>query len=447
MYVHAPEERLMGVRLDVEAIKKDFPTLRREVYDKPIVYLDSAASSQTPQPVLDAMEDYYDSYRSNTERGVYLIATEATDAYERARARIAAFVDAPPAGTVFTRNTTESINLVAYSWVRRRLGPDDALLTTEMEHHANLVPWIEASREVGFDLRVIPITDDGRIDLDAAEGLLSDGRVVFLAVTQQSNVLGTINDVADLTGRARAANSSCRVLLDGAQYVPHNSASFTQLGCDFLAFSGHKMLGPTGIGVLAAKPELLEEMPPFITGGSMIRDVTLESASWNDVPHKFEAGTMPIAEAIGLAAAVDYLEAIGMEEIRRHEKDLTGYALEALAGMDDITVHGPAEPEARGGTISFVMDGVHAHDVGTIIDREGVCVRVGHHCTKPLMRRLGVAATARASLYVYNDERDVDAFVASLDRVRGYFGPVPEAAVSSPPRGPETDPHGPGGPA
>jgi cysteine desulfurase / selenocysteine lyase len=426
--------------VDVETIRKDFPTLSREVYGKRLVFLDSAASSQTPRSVLDAMAGFYEQCRCNIERGVYLIATEATEAYEGARARLAQFLDAPVEGVVFTRGTTESINLVAYSWVRENLGPDDALLTTEMEHHANFVPWLEARRAVGFDLRVIPVTDDGQLDLDAAEELLADGRVRFLALAHQSNVLGTINDVADYTRRARAANADCRVLVDAAQSVPHLDVSFADLDCDFLAFSGHKMLGPTGIGALLAKPELLEAMPPFLTGGQMIRDVTLEGATWNDIPHKFEAGTMPIAEAIGLGAAVDYLEQIGMDEIRRHEIELTRYAMRALGEVDDITVHGPTDPQARGGTLSFVMDGVHAHDLGTIVDREGICVRVGHHCTKPLMRRLEVSATARASLYIYNDTDDVDALVASFDRVRDYFGPVDRGSIATQEPRWETDP-------
>jgi cysteine desulfurase / selenocysteine lyase len=411
--------------LDAETLRKDFPTLAREVHGgKRLVFLDSAASSQTPRAVLDAMDSYYERCRCNIERGVYLIANEATEAYEEARRKVAAFVGADPRGTVFTRNATEAINLVAYSWVRRRLDPGDALLTTEMEHHANLVPWLEAARDVGFDLRVIPITDAGTLDLDAAEELLADGRVTFLAVTHQSNVLGTIVDVADLARRARAANADCRVLVDAAQSAPHLSLDLADLDVDFLAFSAHKMLGPTGIGALVADPALLEEMPPFNTGGHMIRDVTLEGATWNEVPHKFEAGTMPIAEAIGFGAAVDYLEDLGMEAVREHERALIGYALDAMGELDFVEVHGPPDPARRGGTLSFVVEGVHAHDVGTVVDQDGVCVRVGHHCTKPLMRRLGVTATARASLYVYNDESDIDVLTASLRRVRDFFAPA-----------------------
>ncbi len=420
-------------RFDVQSIRKDFPTLRREVYGKRLVFLDSAASSQTAQPVLDAMADYYEQRRSNIERGVYLISQEATDAYEAARRKVAQFVDAPVEGTVFTRNTTEAINLVAYSWVRRRLGDGDALLATEMEHHANLVPWLETARDVGVELRFIPVTDDGYLDLDAVPALLADGKVKFLAVSHQSNVLATINPVAELARQARSANPGCRVLVDAAQSVPHLPVSFEELGCDFLAFSGHKMLGPTGVGVLVANTDVLDAMPPFLTGGSMIRDVTLEGATWAELPNKFEAGTMPIAEVIGLGAAVDYLTQLGMEQVRRHEIELTAAALDALGGIDGVTVHGPSEPEARGGTLSFLVDGVHAHDVGTIVDQEGVCVRVGHHCAKPLMRRLGVAATARASFYVYNDEDDIAALVKGIDAARRFFAADPRPAASPAP--------------
>ncbi|HEX2028995.1 MAG TPA: SufS family cysteine desulfurase [Nitriliruptorales bacterium] len=432
------------MRLDVQTIKKDFPTLRREVHGRRLVFVDSAASSQTPQPVLDAMADYYEQRRCNVERGVYLIATEATEAYETARRKVAAFVDAPVEGTVFTRNTTEAINLVAYSWVRRRLGEGDALLATEMEHHANLVPWLEAAKERGFELRFVPITDDGRLDLDAVPQLLADGRVRFLAVTHQSNVLSTINPVSELVRQVRAANPDCKVLVDGAQSVPHMPVSFRALDVDFLAFSGHKMLGPTGIGVLVARPELLDAMPPFITGGSMILDVTLEGARWNELPHKFEAGTMPIAEAIGLGAAVDYLEGLGMESVRAHEVELTAAVLAALDTVEGVTVHGPRDVRQRGGAVSFLVDGVHAHDVGTVLDHEGVAVRVGHHCAKPLMRRLGVAATARASFYVYNDEDDIDALVHGIRAAQAFFAAVPERLE---PVTTERDPETVGGPA
>ncbi len=431
-------------RLDVTTIKKDFPTLRREVHGKPLVYLDSAASAQTPESVIDAMNDFYEQRRSNISRGVYLIATEATDQFEQARRKVAGFLGAPVEGTLFTRNTTESINLVAYSWVRRRLRPGDALLATEMEHHANLVPWLEAAKDIGFELRFVPVTDDGYLDLDAVPSLLADGKVRFFAVTHQSNVLGTINPVADLAEQAKAANPDCVVLVDGAQSVPHLPVNFGDLGVDFLAFSGHKMLGPTGVGVLVGKPERLAAMPPFLTGGEMIRDVTLQGATWNDLPYKFEAGTMPIAEAIGLGAAVDYLTALGQEEVRAHELELTGQALHALGEVEGVTVHGPKDPEHRGGAISFLVAGVHAHDLGTVLDHAGVCVRVGHHCAKPLMRRLGVAATARASFYVYNDADDIPGLVHGIEAAKAFFGPVPQALE---PVTVQRDPQTIGGPA
>lgn len=431
-------------RIDVPTVKKDFPTLRREVHGKRLVFLDSAASSQTPQQVLDAMAEYYEQQRSNIERGVYLIASEATERFEAARRKIAAFVDAAVEGTIFTRNTTEAINLVAYTWVRPRLGPGDVLLTTEMEHHANLVPWLEAAAHAGFEIRYLPLTADGYLDLEAFPGCVADGRVRFFALTQMSNVLATLNPVAELARRAKEANPDCKVLVDGAQSVPHLPVSFRQLEVDFLAFSGHKMCGPTGIGVLVGKPELLDAMPPFMSGGSMILDVRLDGATWNELPHKFEAGTMPIAEAIGLGAAVDYLDDLGMDEVRTHEIELTRVALDALSDVDGLVLHGPRKPEDRGGAISFVVDGVHAHDLGTVIDHEGVAVRVGHHCAKPLMRRLGVVATARASFYLYNDEDDIDALVRGIEAAKLYFRRVPEEIE---PLTVDRDPETIGGPA
>ncbi len=420
-------------RFDVQAVKKDFPTLRREVHDgRRLVYLDSAASSQTPRSVIETMDDYYEHHRSNVHRGVYQLATEATDLYERGRNRIAEFVDAPVEGCVFTKNCTEAINLVAYSYVRRRLGPDDVLLTTQMEHHANLVPWQQAAADAGFEIRYLPVTSDGYLDLDAFPAYIEDGRVSFLAVTHMSNVLATVNPVAELARQARDANPSCKVLVDGAQSVPHMPVSFRDMGADFLAFSGHKMLGPTGIGVLAADPELLEEMPPFLSGGEMILDVTLQGATWNEVPHKFEAGTMMIAEGAGLAAAVDYLEDLGMDAVREHEIELTRAALDALGEVEGVTVHGPTVAEDRGGAISFEVDGLHPHDIGTVLDREGVCVRVGHHCAKPLLRCLGVNSTARASFYVYNDENDIGPLVDGIRAAQEFFAvgsrpsPTPE---------------------
>jgi cysteine desulfurase / selenocysteine lyase len=408
--------------LDVQTLRKDFPTLAREVHGgKRLVYLDSAASSQTPVPVLDAMDRYYRWSRSNVHRGVYRLAEEATDLYEGGRSKLAGLVDADPRGVVFTKNATEAMNLVAYSWVRRRLGPDDVVLTTMMEHHANYVPLAYAAKDLGFEIRAIPVDEDGGLDLDVARELVADGRVRFLAMVHVSNVLGTINDVAALTAIVRDANPDCVVLVDGTQAVPQLPVSFRDLDVDFYALTGHKMCGPTGIGALLAKPERLEAMDPFLTGGEMIRDVTLESVTWNEIPARFEAGTPMVAEAAGLGAAVDYLRAIGLDRIRAHEQQLTQLFLDRLLKLEGVSVHGPTDAARRGGAISFAIDGVHPHDVGAMLDSKGVCVRVGHHCAKPLMRHLGVVATARASLYLYNDEDDLAPLVEGIEAARSFF--------------------------
>ncbi len=407
--------------IDVPTFRKEFPTLSRELEGNRLVYLDSAASSQTPNAVLDAMDHYYRWSRSNVHRGVYPLAEEATDLYEGARRKLADFVDADPTGVVFTKNATEACNLVAYSWVRRNLGPGDALLTTVMEHHANHVPFTYAAKECGFEVRNIPLTDDGQLDHDAARELVADGRVRFLAVGHVSNVLGTINDVAGLTTMVRDANPDAVVHVDGTQAVPHLPVSFRDLGVDFYALTGHKMLGPTGIGALVARPERLDAMEPFLSGGDMIRDVTLDGATWNDIPHKFEAGTPMIAEAAGLGAAVDVLSGIGMDTIRAHEVELTGRLLDALASVEGVRVHGPTDLAVRGGAVSFELTGIHPHDVGAMLGSKGVCVRVGHHCTKPLMRCLGLTATTRASVYLYNDADDLEPLVDGLEAARTFF--------------------------
>jgi cysteine desulfurase / selenocysteine lyase len=409
--------------LDVKTLRKDFPTLGQEVHDgRRVVYLDSAASSQTPHRVLDAMDEYYHRLRANVERGVYGISEEATGRFEAARKRLARFVGAPdPDGVVFTKNVTEAINLVAYSWVRRRLGPGDALLTTGMEHHANFVPWLHAAEDAGFELRVAPVGEGFELDLDATRELLADGRVRFLAVTHVSNVLGTINPVSDIVEMARAANPDVVILVDGAQAVPHLAVDVAELGVDFYGLTGHKMCGPTGIGALVADPERLAQMPPFLTGGSMILDVRLDGAVWNDPPHRFEAGTPMIAEAFGIDAACDYLDAIGMDVVRAHERDLVATFVDALTEVEGLTVYGPTDPDRRSGAISFALEGVHPHDLGAMLDRYGVCIRVGHHCAKPLMRWLGVNATARASLYLYNDEDDLGPLLAGIEEARSFF--------------------------
>ena len=409
--------------LDVQTLRKDFPVLGREAGDgRRLVYLDSAASSQTPRSVMDAMNDFYERLRSNVERGVYRISEEATGRYEAARTRVAQFVGAPAVeGVVFTKNVTEAINLVAYSWVRRRLGTGDALLTTAMEHHANFVPWWHAAQDTGFDLRVIPVREDFHLDLDAARRLVADRRVRFLAVGHVSNVLGTINPVAQLVAIAREANPDVVVLVDGAQAVPHVPVDVAALDVDFYGLTGHKMCGPTGIGALVAKPERLEEMPPFLTGGSMILDVALDRVVWNDPPHRFEAGTPMIAEAFGIDAACDYLDTIGMDEVRAHERALVASFVDALSATDGVTVYGPTDPAKRSGAISFAVDGVHPHDLGAMLDQHGVCIRVGHHCAKPLMRWLGVSATARASLYLYNDMDDLAPLLDGIAAARSFF--------------------------
>ena len=402
--------------LDPAVVKKDFPLLT----NLEIVYLDSAASSQKPQVVLDAMQRYYETTHANVHRGVYAIAEEATRLYEEARTKTQRFINARRARElVFTKNATEAINLVAQSWGRRNLKPGDAVLLTEMEHHANLVPWLMLSQEIGFELRYLPITDDGLLVLDDLDTLL-DG-VKLVGVTAMSNVLGTINPVADIAARAHAAGAV--VLADGSQFVPHLPTDVQVLDVDFFAFTGHKMLGPTGIGVLYGREELLEAMPPFLGGGEMIRDVRLDGFEANELPWKFEAGTPPIAEVVGLGAAVDYLTELGIDAVREHEVELTTYALRTLRERhgDEITIHGPLDPQQRGGVLSFSYKGIHPHDISQVLDQTGVCVRAGHHCAKPLMRRLGVGATARASLYVYNDESDVDALSDALSSADELF--------------------------
>lgn len=408
--------------LDVATVRKDFP-----IFDRPdggrLVYLDSAASAQKPQVVLDAMDRCYQTCYANVHRGVYAIAEQATGEYERARAKVARFIGAPSErGVVFTKNTTEAINLVAHSWARSKLRAGEAVLLTEMEHHADLVPWLMLREERGIELRYIPIDDDGVLVLDDLDRLL-DG-VGLVGITAVSNVLGTINPVADITAAAHAAGAV--VLVDAAQWVPHMATDVTELGCDFLAFSSHKMCGPTGIGVLWAREDLLDAMPAFLGGGEMIRDVRLDGWLPNDIPWKFEAGTPPIAEAVGLGAAVDYLQALGIDAVRRHEIELTDYALSTLTQVhgSDITIYGPKESTARGGVIAFNFKDIHPHDVSQVLDQSGVCVRAGHHCAKPLMRRLGIGATARASFYVYNDTSDVDALSESLGAASELFAPA-----------------------
>jgi len=407
--------------LDVERVRKDFPLLERQVHGRRLVYLDSAATSQKPQSVLDAMTRYYEMTNANVHRGVHALAEEATEAYESARNTVARFVCADPRGVVFTKNATEAFNLLAYSWARTRLGQGDILLSTQMEHHANLVPWQLVQPETGFDLRYVPMTAGGLLDLDEFDAVVATGRVKLFTVTAMSNVVGTIIPVRELAAKVRAANRAAVVVVDGAQSVPHLGTDMVDLDADFLCFSGHKMLGPTGIGVLAGRPDLLEAMPPFLGGGEMISNVTLEGTTYNEIPYKFEAGTPPIAEAVGLAAAVDYLSGLGMDAVRAHEVELLQTCIPALKAVEGVTVHGPTDPARRGAAVSFAIEGLHPHDIGTIMDREGVAVRAGHHCAKPLVRTLGSAATTRASFYLYNTTDEIQALVDAIEATKNFF--------------------------
>ena len=420
---------------DPTTVRKDFPVLDRTVHGRPLVYLNSAATSQKPRAVIEALVRFYETCNSNVHRGVDALSEEATDRFESARAKIARFVGADPRGLVFTRNATEALNLVAYSYARVRLGAGDILLSTQLEHHSNIVPWQLVAPEAGFEIRYVPITPEGELDLDAFEEIVATGRVKLFTVTAMSNVVGTIIDVSALAARVRAANDEAVVVVDGAQSVPHLPTDMLALDADFLAFSGHKMCGPTGIGCLAAKPELLEAMPPFLGGGEMIRDVTLEGTTFNDVPYKFEAGTPAFAEAVGLAAAVDYLNALGMDAVRAHEVAILERAIPALEALDGVTVHGPKDPARRGAALSFAIAGVHPHDVGTLMDREGVAVRAGHHCAKPLVRALGSAATTRASFYLYNTVEEIDALCAAIETTKQFFLPDAGPGARSPGRG------------
>ncbi|MEA2580322.1 MAG: cysteine desulfurase / selenocysteine lyase [Actinomycetota bacterium] len=403
---------------DVQTVRSDFPILSRTVGDRPLVYLDNAATSQRPNQVIEAEADFYRHHNANAHRGLYMLGEEATELFEGARAKLAAFVGASTAESiVFTRGTTESMNLIAYGWGRKFLQPGDEVLITEMEHHSNIVPWQMATQATGATLRYIPLTDDGLLDLSDLDSLLTQ-RTKLLSVTGMSNALGTITPLAMLIQAAHAVGAL--VAVDGAQMVPHMAVDVEALDADFLAISGHKMLGPTASGGLYAKPELLEAMDPMFGGGEMIREVFHDHATWNTVPYKFEAGTMQIAQQVGLGAAIDYLNALGMDAVRAHELDITAYALDRLLGAG-ARIFGPLSAEARGGAISFWFKEVHPHDLATILNEEGVAIRAGHHCAQLVMRRYGVPATARASFYIYNTKEEVDALVDALARADGIF--------------------------
>jgi cysteine desulfurase/selenocysteine lyase len=406
--------------LDPVALRADFPILHQEIHGHPLVYLDSASTSQKPSVVIDAVADYYRQYNANVHRGIYEIGEKATAAYEASRATVARFINAPDSHEiVFTRNATEAINLVAYSWGRRNIGRGDQIVLTEMEHHANLVPWQLLVQEVDGDLEFIPITDEGTLRLDVFEVLLRL-KPKLVAFTQVSNTLGTINPVREMVEMAHAAGAL--VLVDGAQAVPHVPVDVQALGADFYAFSGHKMLAPMGSGALWARRELLEAMPPFLAGGEMIREVHLRRSDFNEVPWKFEAGTPAVGDAIGLGVAAEYLMDLGMDAVRAHERELVAYALEVLPReVPGIELYGPLDPDVRGGVVPFNLPGIHPHDVAQVLDRFGVAVRAGHHCTMPLHERLDLAATARASFSVYSTTADIDALVGGLREVQRVF--------------------------
>ncbi len=411
---------LPGDPLDSVAIRAQFPVLQREIKGHRMAFLDSAASSQKPQRVIDSMSRFYETINANVHRGVYEISEQSTTAVEQARRDIARFIGAADAAeVVFTKNATESLNLVAGSWGRANLGPGDAIVLSMLEHHANIVPWHMLAAEKGFEIRWIPLTDDAQLDLSSLDTLLDGAKLV--GVTAASNVTGTLTPVRRIADVAHQAGAV--VCVDACQFVPHSRCDVEALGADFLAFSGHKMCGPTGIGVLWGRRTLLEEMPPFLGGGSMIRDVRLDGFTANEIPHKFEAGTPPIAEIIGLGEAVAFLEELGMDNVLAHEQAMSAYAFRTLTERfgERLTIHGPAEPGQRAGVMSFALGDVHPHDVSQILDEHGVAVRAGHHCAKPLMKELGVGATARASWYLYNTPDDVDALADALDATAEFF--------------------------
>jgi cysteine desulfurase/selenocysteine lyase len=407
--------------LDAARLREDFPIFRREVHGKPIAYLDSASTAQKPQQMLDAMVDFYSTSYANVHRGVYTIAQEATEAYEGVREKVRGLLNARSTREIiFTRDATEALNLVAYSWGRANVRAGDVIVTTEIEHHSNLVPWQVLAKATGAELRYVHIDQHGELKLDELDEIAKAGNVKLLAVVDQSNSLGTINPIRELADWVHGLGGV--IVVDGAQSVPHRAVDVQALDADFLAFSGHKLCGPSGAGGLYGRQSILEEMPPFLTGGEMIRSVRLDRTSWNELPWKFEAGTPAIAEVVGMGAAIDYLQAVGLDAIHAYEGHITRYALDRLREVPGMTIYGPSDPTHRGGVISFALEGVHPHDVAEILDREAVCVRAGHHCNQPVMERLGVGATTRASFYLYTLEDEVDRLVTGLHRVRRTFG-------------------------
>ncbi|HEV3479011.1 MAG TPA: cysteine desulfurase [Gaiellaceae bacterium] len=407
-------------KLDARALRGDFPILAQEINGKPLAYLDSAVTAQKPRQVLDAMTRFYETSYANVHRGVYSLAERATEGFEGAREKVARFVNAPSSREViFTRNATEALNLVAYAWGLTNLGPGDVVVVTELEHHSNFVPWQYIARRTGAGFRMIPLTDGGELDLESLDRIAAEGELKVVATNLVSNALGTVNPVERLA--AWAHEHGAIMVVDAAQGAPHRPVDVQALGCDFLALSAHKLCGPSGVGALWGRRALLEEMEPFNLGGHMIKKVQFEETTWGDLPHKFEAGTSPIAEAVGFGAAVDYISAVGLEAIEHHEQELAAYALERLADVPGILLYGPPV-ERRAGIVSFNMDGVHPHDVAQVLDWEGVAIRAGHHCCQPLMQRLGVAATNRASFYLYSLAEEIDRLADGLHRVRKVFG-------------------------
>lgn len=404
---------------DVEKVRSDFPILQRKIGNSPLVYLDNAATSQKPQQVIDALTDYYTRYNANVHRGVHTMSVEATDAFEAARAKVAKFIGAEhPESIIWTRNISEAINLVAYSWGDANVSAGDEIVVTAMEHHSGIVPWQQLAMRKGAELKIIPRTEDGRLDMKAASELITT-KTKMVSTVQMSSVLGTINDMKALGKLAH--DNGALILVDAAQSAPHMPVNVNDLDCDFLGFSAHKMLGPTGIGVLYGRPELLEAMPPWMFGGDMILTVSYEDASWNDLPYKFEAGTPNIADAIATGAAVDYLSDLGMENVLAHEEELTAYALKRFAELERIQIMGPTDTKDRGGIISFTHDTIHPHDLGTALDQIGIAIRTGHHCAMPLVRSYDVVAAARASFYIYNTRSEVDALIEGIKKTEGYF--------------------------
>jgi len=407
-------------KLDARKLRADFPIFEQLVHGKPLAYLDSAVSAHKPRQVLDALRTFYETSYGNVHRGVYTLSERATAAYEGARQKVAAFVNAPSAREiVFTRNATESLNLVAYAWGLTNLGPGDVVLVTELEHHSNFVPWQYVAKRTGAAFRMIPLNEEGELDLGDLDAFAREGSVKVVANNLVSNALGTVNPVERLA--AWAHEHGALMVVDAAQAAPHRAIDVQALGCDFLAFSAHKMCGPTSVGALWGRAELLEAMEPFNLGGHMIRQVRFEETTWGEIPGKFEAGTQPIAEAVGFGAAVDYVSAAGLDAIEQHEHDLVAHALERFPEVPGITLYGPPV-ERRAGIVSFNVDGVHPHDVAQVLDMEGIAIRAGHHCCQPLMAKLGVAATNRASFYLYTLQDEVDRLVAGLHKVRKVFG-------------------------